>query len=106
MFHARFLAPALAGVLIVWSMHCPASTLQEDFSTDPTTRGWKTLGDTNLFAWDSVGRTLKVIWDSSHTNSYFFHSLGTVVTEGDDFSLAFDLQLSSFAAGVDHLKPN
>ncbi len=76
-----------------------AGTLTEDFATDPAMRGWQTLGDTNLFHWNSTNQNLEVTWDSSQPNSYFYHPLGATLTAGDDFSLAFDLQLSDAEVG-------
>jgi hypothetical protein len=83
-----------------------AATFQEDFSSDPLQNGWMMFGDTNLFQWDSVNQNLDVTWDSSQTNSYFYHSLGTIVAKSDDFSLTFDLQLSDIAIGVNPNKTN
>ena len=77
-----------------------AATLQENFPGDPQQNGWRIFGDTNLFQWDSTNENLDVTWDSSQTNSYFYHSLGTIVAKSDDFSLSFDLQLSDIAIGV------
>lgn len=71
-----------------------AATLAENFSTDPLRDGWQVFGDTNLFAWDSTNQNLDVTWDSSQPNSYFYHSLGTILTANDDFTLSFDLQLN------------
>ncbi len=83
-----------------------AATIQEDFSSDPLQNGWQIFGDTNLFQWDSTNENLDVTWDSSQTNSYFYHPLGTIVTKTDDFSLSFDLQLSDIAIGVNPAKTN
>jgi hypothetical protein len=77
-----------------------AATFQENFSVDPTGNGWKFFGNTNLFKWDSNNQNLRVIWDSSQTNSYFLHPLGTVLARDDSFSLAFDLRLEDILAGV------
>jgi hypothetical protein len=75
-----------------------AATLTENFSTNPLQDGWKIFGDTNLFQWDSTNQNLDVTWDSSQTNSYFYHPLGTILTSNDDFTLAFDLELNEATA--------
>jgi hypothetical protein len=84
---------SLAGLFVLFTAHSGATTLAEDFSTDPLQDGWQIFGDTNLFRWDSTNHQLAVTWDSSQTNSYFYHPLGTILTRNDDFSLAFDLKL-------------
>ncbi len=83
-----------------------AATFQDDFPSDPLQNGWNIFGDTNLFQWDSTNENLEVTWDSSQTNSYFYHPLGTIVAKSDDFSLSFDLQLSDIAIGVNPNKTN
>ena len=82
-----------------------AATFQDDFSSDPLQNGWMTFGDTSLFQWDSTNQNLDVTWDSSQTNSYFFHPLGTIAGKTDDFGLSFDLQLSDITIGVNSNKP-
>jgi hypothetical protein len=72
-----------------------AGTFSEDFSTDPFQNGWKAFGNTNLFQWDSLNHNVAVTWDSSQTNSYFYHPLGTTLGKADAFSVDFDIQLSS-----------
>jgi hypothetical protein len=47
-----------------------------------------------------------VTWDSSQPNSYFYHPVGTTVTRGDDFSIAFDLNLSDDGLGIHYLLTN
>ena len=83
-----------------------AATFQESFAADPLANGWQVFGDTNLFAWDSTNQNLSVTWDSSHSNSYFSLPLGTILGKSDDFSFAFDLQLSSIAVGVNLDQPD
>jgi hypothetical protein len=83
----------------------PAATITESFATNPLTRGWHMFGSTNLFAWDSTNQNLRVTWDSSQTNSYFYVPLGTILDRYDDFSLALDLDLLDIAAGVYTNKP-
>lgn len=83
-----------------------AATFEEDFSSSPLQNGWKIFGDTNLFQWDAANQNLDVTWDSSQTNSYFYHPLGTIVAKSDDFNLAFDLQLSDIAVGVNSNQPD
>lgn len=65
----------------------------EDFYANPLANGWKVFGNTNLFAWNSTNQNIEVTWDSSQTNSYLYHPLGTILARDDAFSLAFDLQI-------------
>ena len=88
---------ALAG-LSVWSV-ARATIITENFSADPRQDGWQVFGNTNLFRWNAANHNLAVTWDSSQTNSYFYHPLGTILTRNDDFSLEFDLQLNDVEAG-------
>ena len=75
------LAPALAGMFVMSVVH--ATVITEDFSADPRSNGWQIFGNTNLFQWDSTNHNLDVTWDSSQTNSYFYHPLGTILTRDD-----------------------
>ncbi|MGP8202294.1 MAG: hypothetical protein ACLQU4_22670 [Limisphaerales bacterium] len=86
----------LAGLMTVSS--AKAMTLTENFASNPLQNGWQIFGDTNLFQWDSTNQNLDVTWDSSQPNSYFYHSLCTILTSNDDFTLAFDLQLNEAEA--------
>jgi hypothetical protein len=85
-------ALALAGAIVL-TVNSHADVLQQDFSANPASAGWNVWGETNLFTWDFAQGKLSVTWDSSRTNSYFYHPLGTVLARDDDFSLAFDLRL-------------
>jgi len=85
---------------------CGAATITGDFSADPLQNGWRIFGDTNLFAWDSTNQNLAVTWDSSQTNSYFYHPFGTILAGSDDFGISFDLQLADIAIGVNPAKTN
>ena len=96
-----FFALALAGWAGMSAAH--ATVITEDFSTDPLADGWQIHGDTNLFHWNPTNQNLEVTWDSSQTNSYFYHSLGTVLTRNDDFSLAFDLELDEVGPADQYL---
>jgi len=89
---------------LVAASDCGAATITEDFSTDPLQDGWQIFGDTNLFQWDSTNQNLDVTWDSSQTNSYFYHPLGTILAKSDDFGMSFDLQLSDIAIGINPSK--
>jgi len=82
-----------------------AAVFSEDFAADPLRNGWRRFGDASLFYWNSSQQNLEVTWDSSRTNSYFYRTLGTVLSGSDDFSLEFDLRLSNIAIGVDTNKP-
>jgi hypothetical protein len=83
---------------------CGAATFTEDFSADPLQNGWRIFGDTNLFNWDSTNQNFAVTWDSSQTNSYFYHPFGTILAGSDDFGISFDLQLADIAIGVNPAK--
>jgi hypothetical protein len=76
-----------------WSV-ARATVITENFSTDPLSYGWQMFGQTSLFHWNPTNRNLEVTWDSAQPNSYFYHPLGTILTTNDDFSLAFDIQVS------------
>jgi len=93
-------------VWLAGALQAEAAVITEDFATDPAQRGWRTFGDASLFSWDATHQDLAVTWDSSHTNSFFYRSLGTVLTTGDDFSLSFDLRLSDLRVGSTPGKSN
>ena len=88
----------LAGVTALCCVNVRAVTITEDFASDPSLNGWSVFGDTNLFQWDSTNHNLAVTWDSSQTNSYFYHRLNTTLAMNDDFSLEFDLTLQDASA--------
>ena len=87
------------------SLSANAAVFAENFSTTPVASGWKVFGEPSLFHWDSTNQNLKVTWDSSRPNSYFYRPLGTVLAKDDDFSLSFDVTLSDITIGVDTNKP-
>ncbi len=83
-----------------------AVTWTETFTDDPFADGWKVYGDSTFYQWQPTNQNLAVTWDSSQTNSYFFHSLGTILTKADDFSFSFSLQLSDIAVGTNQAQPD
>jgi hypothetical protein len=97
----RLPLPVLAGLLSASLNVVEATTITEDFTADPLQNGWQVFGDTNQFQWDSTNHQLAVTWDSTHTNSYFYQPMGTILTRYDDFSIAFDLRLNDIASGVE-----
>src|SRR5438552_10105901 len=84
---------------IAVAQHGGAATIAEDFATDPAPRGWRSFGDTSLFHWNAANQNLEATWDSSHTNSFFYLPLGTVLTKSDDFSFSFDVRLRDIRLG-------
>jgi hypothetical protein len=77
----------------------------EDFASDPSSRGWKVFGESDLLHWNESEQNLSVTWDSSRPNSYFRLPLGTIMTRRDDCDVSLDLLLNDFAAGIDPAKP-
>ena len=71
----------------------PSVVISNSFAIDPAQQGWKTFGNSNLFNWNSTNGCLDVTWDSSKSNSYFYHPIGTVLTRKDDFAMEFDLTI-------------
>ncbi len=81
-------------------------TVTENFTNNPLQDGWLIFGNTNLFQWEPTNHDLAVTWDSSQSNSYFYHPVGDVLTQNDDFKFSFDLTISNLAAGVNPDKPD
>jgi hypothetical protein len=94
------LAPALIIGLMAAACCTRAAVINENFSSDPRARGWKTIGDTNLFRWNATNQNLEVTWNSSRPNSFFHLPLGTIVSSNDNFSIAFDLRVRDIAIGT------
>ena len=100
----EFRSLAFAGLFVLSAAH--TATITENFTNNPLQNGWLVFGNTNLFQWNSVNQNLAVTWDSSQTNTYFYHPLGTILARDDDFSVAFDLRLNDFVAGIDPQLPS
>jgi hypothetical protein len=96
---------ALAGLFAFVAVHSGATVITEKFTTNPALDGWQIFGDTNLFQWDSTNNDLAVTWDSSQTNSYFYHPLGAIYSRTNDFLITFDLRLSDIVIGTTPGKP-
>ncbi len=116
------LVSAFAGLLIAGTAHSPLAAqigdvpstsnqprpqgFTEIFSSNPLESEWAIHGDNSLFAWDETRQALRVTWDSSRTNSYFHHPLGTTLSASDDFALSFDLVLQDIQGGSNPSKPS
>ena len=100
MLGIRLSVRVLAGLCTVYSSLADSQILKEDFTTDPAIRGWKAFGNANLFLWSSNEQNLHITWDSSQTNSFFYHPLATILAKDDDFGLEFDLRLSDIATNA------
>ena len=96
---------ALAGLLSVSFNSARATTITENFSSDPGSSGWSVYGNPSLFAWNSTNQNLGVTWDSSQPNSYFTRAVGTNLTKAGDFMLGFDVRLNDIGPGADLNKP-
>lgn len=84
---------------------CGAAGWEEDFAGDPMARGWRTFGDASLFQWNPTSQNLEVTWDSSRTNSFFYHPLGTILGKDDAFQFSFELRMTSVQGGINPEKP-
>ena len=92
-------------ILTMIALSAVGATVTEDFASPPSSSGWRIFGDTSLFSWNATSQHLEVTWDSSRSNSYFYHPLDTVLGKDDEFSLAFDLWLTDIARGRSPDKP-
>jgi hypothetical protein len=99
---SRYVLSSLAAIHIGTAA---AATIQQDFTSNPLELGWKVFGDPALFVWDTSQHHLQVTWDSSRQNSYYYHSLGTVLNRQDDFAFGFDLRLEEIGPGHNSTKP-
>jgi hypothetical protein len=94
----KYFVPGL--ILLALTLTSGAGTFTEDFANAPASNGWRMFGDPSLFQWDSTNRNLRVTWDSSRTNSYFYLPIGTVLSRADSFALNFDLKFDDYACGT------
>lgn len=95
----------VVGILLLCAWFAGAAVIEESFEQDPSGSGWQVFGESSLFQWNEVEERLDVTWDSSQTNSYFHLPLGTVLSQSDNFSIAFDLELSDITIGTTEGKP-
>ena len=70
--------PLIASLFVLSVASASATTITENFASNPLAHGWKIFGDTNSFVWNSASHNLAVTWDSRRTNSYFYQPLGTI----------------------------
>ncbi|MFZ9856013.1 MAG: cysteine-rich CWC family protein [Limisphaerales bacterium] len=82
-----------------------AATWREDFAQDPVARGWRASGETNRFTWNAPEGRMEITWDTACPHSFFAHPLPQPVSETDDFSLAFDLHLTTAQGGAHTGRP-
>jgi len=87
-------------VWFVTALALHAAIITEDFATNPLNREWRVFGDSNLFILNQESQSLTVTWDSSRGNSYYYLPLGNILNREDDFTIALDLELVDFYAGV------
>jgi hypothetical protein len=87
-----------AAALPLLATTAQATLVYEQFATDPALAGWQAFGDTNLFQWDATNQDLKVTWDSTQRNSYYYHPLDRAYTKADGFCVQFDLTFADSVA--------
>src|SRR5688572_5887276 len=100
----RVCALALATCLFNPAVHS-ATTVTENFATDPLTRDWEIHNDASLFVWNSANQNLEVTWDSSKTNSYFRLPIPEMTSE-QDFSVSLDLHMHEIEIGTTEGRPS
>jgi hypothetical protein len=93
----RFRLFVLSALLLV-SATVNAALVYEKFATNPALDGWRSFGNTNLFQWDATNHVLDVTWDSTQSNSYYFHPLDRTYTKADSFCVQFDLNFADDVA--------
>jgi hypothetical protein len=81
--------------------------LSEDFSTDPSERGWIYMAVNPwalqpamppLVTWDAAAENLAVSWDPSKPTSLYQIPLGRALTESHTITFRFDLRFSTIVA--------
>lgn len=104
---SRARAFASAFTITIFANHAllAAPAITEDFSAEPSIRGWEIHNETSLFVWNSTNENLEVTWDSSRTNSYFRLPIEAISSE-DDFSVELDLHMHEFAIGTTPGRPS
>ena len=93
----RFRLFVLSALLLV-SGTVHAALVYEKFAANPALDGWRSFGATNLFQWDASNHVLDVTWDSTQSNSYYYHPLDRTYTKADSFCVQFDLNLADDVA--------
>ena len=97
---------ARVALSFAFAIAADAAIISADFSTDPKSTGWKTFGDASLFRWNNTNENLEVTWDSSHSNSFFYLPLKTILAKSDDFTFTFDVRLRDIRIGTTPEKTN
>ena len=92
---------AIASLFALSVVSASASTICENFTNNPAADGWQIFGNTNLFRWKATNQHLAVTWDSSQSNSYFYHPLGMTLGRTNNFMLGFEFRLNDIAIGTD-----
>jgi hypothetical protein len=82
-----------------------AAIIVDSFKTNPLHESWRITGDSSLFQWNETTQSVEVKWDSSRSNSFFWRSLGTVLTKADDFGVSFSLRIHDIQIGATPDKP-
>lgn len=75
----------------------------ENFSSNPTTRGWSYSGVTPpLMSWNSTAGNLQCTWNSNTSTSRYGRGadLGFTLDQNHSFNLQFDMTFSYFSIGT------
>ena len=102
---ASWIGGALLFLYLATAAPLLAATWSEDFSSDPSTRGWKASGEIQRFTWNAAAGRLDVQWDTLGAHSFFAHPITPAVAPTDAFALSFDLQLNHAEGGVRQNRP-
>lgn len=94
----------LAAAMLCAAAASSPFVIVEDFSSNPSARGWEKFGGDDLIRWNPQAGNVEVTWDSTRANQYLRLPLQTVLARNDHFSVALDLCLLDFDAGVNPSK--
>ena len=93
-------------LIFSWTVHTTLAISggwTEDFTSNPTTRGWSYSGiNPPLMSWDSTAGSLQCVWDSVTSLSQYGRGIdfGFSLDQDHSFNLQFDVTFNYFSVGA------